>query len=179
MRHNLRDPASKTAATNDDTCLVKLGVNDSSVFVLDAIIGKYEFPQLLEIIKTLDADNPEAFFIEDTSNGIALLQVLQQETRLPVIACKVKGSKESRVDAVTRLFEAGKVYFPGEAPWLVTALEQLLKFPSGRHDDFVDALTLGLERTAQPEIWKRVADIFAEYNGDPTPDDERDEYFRE
>jgi predicted phage terminase large subunit-like protein len=154
---------------------VKLGVTDSAYYVLDAIIGRYEFPQLLSIVTTLDADDTaDAFYIEDTSNGIALLQVLQQETRLPVIACKVKGSKESRVDAVTRLFEAGKVYFPSEASWLVPALDQLLRFPSGKNDDFVDALTLGLERTAKPELWKMVADIFR----DPAEEVE-DEDFQE
>jgi predicted phage terminase large subunit-like protein len=178
------DPASKTGSTNDFTALVKLGVTDSAFYVLDAIIGRYEFPQLLQIVTTLDADNPEAFYIEDTSNGIALIQTLQQETRLPVIACKVKGSKESRVDAITRLFEAGKVYFPSEAPWLVTMLEQLLHFPAWKNDDCVDALTLALERTAQPELWKRVRDIFYGPNRDdeaePTEEElARDEAFRQ
>lgn len=168
------DPASKTGSANDFTALVKLGITDSAFYVLDAIIGRYEFPQLLQIVATLDTDNPEAFYIEDTSNGIALIQTLQQETRLPVIACKVKGSKESRVDAITRLFEAGKVYFPSEASWLVTALDQLLRFPSGKNDDFVDALTLALERTAAPPLWKRVADIFC----DPA-EEEDDEDFQE
>jgi len=43
----------------------------------------------------------------------------------------------------------GKVYFPKFAPWWGEAEAELLKFPSARHDDFVDALAhvgMGLGR---------------------------------
>ncbi len=52
----------------------------------------------------------------------------------------------------------GKVYIPSYAPWFAEARDQLMKFPYGAHDDFVDALAyigLGLAiqvkpRTARP-----------------------------
>ena len=131
--------------------------------------GRWTFPELLQVVTTIAVDKPEAIYIEDTSNGIAVIQTLQAESTLPVIACKVRGSKESRVDAVTRLFEAGMVYFPAEAPWLVGALEQIRKFPSGKRDDIVDALTLALERTAEAPFWKMFHSIFG---GDIAEDDE-------
>jgi hypothetical protein len=43
----------------------------------------------------------------------------------------------------------GKVYLPTYAPWYSEAYDQMLKFPYGAHDDFVDALAyvgLGLSK---------------------------------
>ena len=36
----------------------------------------------------------------------------------------------------------GKVRFPSFAPWFSDARDQMLKFPQGAHDDFVDAMSL-------------------------------------
>ena len=36
----------------------------------------------------------------------------------------------------------GRVFFPKEAPWTQKAIDELLKFPNTRHDDFVDAFDL-------------------------------------
>ena len=47
--------------------------------------------------------------------------------------------------------------------------EQILKFPSGKRDDIVDALTLALERTAEAPFWKTFHSIFG---GDIAEDDE-------
>lgn len=55
-----------------------------------------------------------------------------------------KGSKESRVEGITGTLEAGKVYLPKEAPWLLDFERELLSFPLGRHDDQVDAFVLAL-----------------------------------
>ena len=154
------DPAAKTATTNDETAVVELGVTDNAFLCFECAHWPMDVSGVLRVVTALAADKPEAIYIEDTSNGIAVIQTLQAESTLPVIACKVRGSKESRVDAVTRLFEARKVYFPAEAPWLVGALEQILKFPSGKRDDIVDALTLALERTAEVPIWLLVHRIF-------------------
>lgn len=40
----------------------------------------------------------------------------------------------------TARFEAAKVLFPKDAPWLADLLSELLAFPFGKHDDQVDAL---------------------------------------
>jgi hypothetical protein len=44
----------------------------------------------------------------------------------------------------------GKVYFPSFAPWWPDARDELLKFPYGTHDDFVDFLAwIGMGLTMQ------------------------------
>jgi len=50
--------------------------------------------------------------------------------------------KQTRAQAIRGRMAMGKVYFPKFAGWWSDAEQEILKFPSARHDDFVD--TLGL-----------------------------------
>jgi hypothetical protein len=48
--------------------------------------------------------------------------------------------KQSRAQSIRGRMAMGKVFFPRFAHWWTSAENELLKFPSARHDDFVDAL---------------------------------------
>ncbi|MCP4355660.1 MAG: phage terminase large subunit [Proteobacteria bacterium] len=48
--------------------------------------------------------------------------------------------KVTRATAIQGLMQMGMVRFPKFAPWWSKAENELLKFPNGTHDDFVDAL---------------------------------------
>ena len=61
---------------------------------------------------------------------------------------KPRQDKESRVNGVSALFEAGKVRLLKDAPWVPDFERELLEFPNSRNDDQVDALTQAL-------IWAR------------------------
>jgi hypothetical protein len=50
--------------------------------------------------------------------------------------------KQTRAQAIRGRMAMGKVFFPRFSPWWVDAEQEILKFPSARHDDFVDALGL-------------------------------------
>ncbi|MDR2567489.1 MAG: phage terminase large subunit [Bifidobacteriaceae bacterium] len=68
-----------------------------------------------------------------------------------------------RANALRGRMQQGKVYFPEEAPWRDELIRELLHFPSGQHDDQVDALAhsvrLTLTRSAprirDPQIKKQ------------------------
>jgi predicted phage terminase large subunit-like protein len=56
--------------------------------------------------------------------------------------------KQTRAQSIQGRMAMGKVYFPSFAPWWPEARDELLKFPHGAHDDFVDALAyIGLGLT--------------------------------
>jgi hypothetical protein len=64
-----------------------------------------------------------------------------------MIAERPEGSKLARAESVAPMFEAGRVLFPEQAtPWRDTLIEELASFPTGRHDDQVDALAYALRR---------------------------------
>lgn len=48
--------------------------------------------------------------------------------------------KQVKAQAIRGRMSMRKVRFPGFAPWWADALDELLKFPRARHDDFVDPL---------------------------------------
>lgn len=59
--------------------------------------------------------------------------------------------KQTRAQAIKARAAMGKVHFPAYAHWWPAARSELLKFPHGVHDDFVDALALiglGLSKQA-------------------------------
>ena len=60
-----------------------------------------------------------------------------------------------------------KVFFPKVSSWGQKAVDELLKFPNSRHDDFVDTVTQALRRfreggfIAHPEDYEDESDRFA------------------
>jgi predicted phage terminase large subunit-like protein len=88
-----------------------------------------------------------AILIEDKANGSAVIQMLSHEIPglLPV---NPQGGKIARAAAVSPLVEAGNIYLPHPdyAPWVNGFIEECVQFPSGAHDDQVDAMTQALLR---------------------------------
>lgn len=83
--------------------------------------------------------------VEDKANGPAIMDVLREEIAglKPV---NPTGSKEARARAVTPEIESGNVYLPhpAEEPWVLDLIAELRSFPTGAHDDQVDAMTQAL-----------------------------------
>jgi predicted phage terminase large subunit-like protein len=85
-----------------------------------------------------------AKLVEDKANGPAVIQSLQHEIT-GLIEVNPEGGKMSRAAAVSADVEAGNWYLPhpGIAPWVLDFLEECASFPSGAHDDQVDAWSQG------------------------------------
>ena len=104
--------------------------------------GKVEFPELKRRMRWLAFEyKPNQVLVKDQASGQSALQELRCETALPIIAVKVDRDKILRAQAVTPLFEAGKVFLPESAPWLNDYVEELTSFHTGIHDDAVDSTT--------------------------------------
>ncbi len=107
------DAAAKTGVRNDYSAIVTMGATDSAFYVLDVVRRRVEYPDLLRMAKAAyERHEPSRFFVEDTSNAVALIQQLRSESLLPIVPVKPVGSKESRVEAVSGTIEAGRVYLP-------------------------------------------------------------------
>jgi len=161
------DAAAKTGVSNDYSAIVKIGVTKNAFYVLDVWRDKVEFPALLRRVAALhdEGPKPSAVYVEDASNAVALIQALKLESHMPIVPVIAKGSKISRVEGITGILEAKKVYLPKEASWLLDFERELLSFDAGRFDDQVDAFTLAL---AQLTKRKMPANWFFEF-GNPDP----------
>ena len=87
----------------------------------------------------------DATLIEDTELGRALSQDLRRTGELYPLLQQARFDKLARLLAQAARFEAGQVHLPPEAPWLGAYVSELLAFPTGRHDDQVDATSQALK----------------------------------
>ena len=71
--------------------------------------------------------------------------MLERSVFCPILEVTPTHDKKTRAQAINGRMAQRMVYFPSFAPWWGEARDQLLKFPFGSHDDFVDMLAwLGL-----------------------------------
>jgi predicted phage terminase large subunit-like protein len=83
--------------------------------------------------------------VEDKANGPAIIDTLHDEIS-GIKAINPGVSKEARARSVTPEIESGNVYLPHpvESPWVLDFIAECRSFPTGAHDDQVDAMTQAL-----------------------------------
>jgi len=140
------DCAAKDGAQNSwSVCTTWLIVDRTDYYLLDVTRGRYEYPRFRQTALALaERFDPTAIIIEDASTGIALAQDLKEGGRSRIRPVPVDRDKATRLYVQTAKFEAGRVYFPRNAPYLADLEAELLSFPQGRHDDQVDSMTQAL-----------------------------------
>jgi predicted phage terminase large subunit-like protein len=69
----------------------------------------------------------------------------------PVVSERQSGSKETRAFAAAAMANIGNISML-KAPWNAALIEELSSFPSGRHDDQVDALALAFNMMHQSNL---------------------------
>lgn len=148
------DTAVKTGQENDYSAFLEAVVTDNrDVYVTDFSWERMEFPQLVASVKArYDRTRPRSVLIEDKSSGSSAIQVLQQQSGVPIVATTPETDKVSRARATTGWFSAGKVYFPRNHPKVAEFEAFLTGFPQLSHDDPVDTLTQLLKHViTQPD----------------------------
>ena len=144
------DTAFKKTETADYSVMMVIGMDENSdIHILDIIRDRYDFPELKRAAITLNAKwrgrGLRGFYVEDKASGQSLVQELRNQSGMAVIPVKVGTDKVSRLNAVLPLIEGGRVFIPNEAQWLDSFMDEAQSFPDGKHDDMIDALSMGLE----------------------------------
>ena len=148
------DTAFSKKETADYSAITTWGIfrpnEDSppSLILLDALRGRYEFPELKSIaLEQYNYWKPESVIIEAKASGTPLIQELRR-TGIPVIDF-VPGrgrDKHSRVNACSPVFASGMVYYPEGKQFALEVIEECASFPNGDHDDLVDSTTQAVLR---------------------------------
>jgi predicted phage terminase large subunit-like protein len=165
------DLAFKDTDQSDFVVIVTIGVKDGKAYVLDVIRGRYDFPSTVRAIQMAAEKWPQAGprYVEDKANGPAVISTLRGSVP-QLVAVEPHGGKLARAHAVAALVSNGQVLVPPReyAPWVDPFLAEVTSFPTGAHDDQVDALTQGL-RPLAPILRGYVAPT-------PVPDQARDKH---
>jgi predicted phage terminase large subunit-like protein len=92
---------------------------------------------------------PDNILIEKKATGAPLIYEFRAMGIPAMEFSPGKGQdKISRLNAVSDLIASGKVWVP-ETRWAEELVDEIASFPSGEHDDLVDATTLALARFRQ------------------------------
>jgi predicted phage terminase large subunit-like protein len=137
------DPAASERQTADFTAMTVVDLyTDGNVYVR-AIRNQRTSPKATaKTIRDLnEIYQPNVVGIEKGALGLVFRDLLEG---LPVTGLNPDKDKVRRLLAVSRFFEAGKVFLVKDIQNGQALREQLIEFPKGTHDDMVDALVYAI-----------------------------------
>jgi predicted phage terminase large subunit-like protein len=146
------DHAVSLEQDRDPTCMGLAGVDEkNNIWIMPDLVWRQ--------IETDDAVDAMLMYAKDKSRPILtwwaekghisksigpfLRKRMEEEEAYMSIDEKTPvKDKMTRAQAIHGRVSMGKVFFPEFAPWWLDAFEELLNFPNGTHDDFVDFIAL-------------------------------------
>ena len=143
------DTAFKEGEENDFSVCITIGVLPTGFYVLNLLKIKVDFPELEKTaIEMANIYSPNQILIEDKASGQSLIQSIKKRTRLPIKAVQVDRDKTARLYAISPFIEAGKYFLPENEQWVPEYIQNMITFPTAKHDDDVDATTQALVELA-------------------------------
>jgi predicted phage terminase large subunit-like protein len=144
------DHAVSLAANRDPSCMGVVGVDlDDNVWVLpDLIWRQLDAEQQVEgMLDLMQRHKPLLWTAERGHISLSLgpflrKRMAEEKTYISIDERVPSKDKQTRAQAIAGRWSMGKVYLPKFAPWYEDAIDQLLNFPNGAHDDLVDFLAL-------------------------------------
>ena len=180
------DLAIGTKEHNDFSVGLVAGIDRQlNLWLLDAYRGRWTSLEIVEnLFACYDRWRPAITGIERTHVEQAIGPLLTEQKRAQrKLAFRIEPLKPGRRDKRSRaapirgLMEMGRVYLPREKEWADDLVDELLKFPNGKHDDQVDAIAwLGqmiemynprpLVAAPKPKSWKDKLSKYVTNSGD-------------
>ena len=123
---------------------------EPNIILLNTYKKRVEYPELKrDVLAEYQQYEPDGVLIEKKASGAPLIYDLRA-MGVPVQEyTPSKGQdKIARLNSVSDIIASGKVWVP-ETRWAEELVDEIAEFPSGAHDDLVDATTLALMRFRQ------------------------------
>lgn len=143
------DTASKEKTHNDNTCFCCWAVTPGyNLCLVDIFRDKLATPYIIEAIKIMYAKWKASFvMIEEASSGIAIIQeatLTERGQGITVFPFVPHGTdKVARSHQAQIRMKGHQIFFPAsDDDTLQDTLNELLEFPDGAHDDFVDNISM-------------------------------------
>ena len=121
-----------------------------NIILLNTYKKRVEFPELKrDVLNEYNEYEPDSLIVEKKASGAPLIYDLRA-MGIPVQEYTPgKGQdKIARLNSVSDIIASGKVWVP-QTRWAEELVDEVAAFPSGEHDDLVDATTLALMRFRQ------------------------------
>lgn len=156
------DHAVNVKQRNDPSCFIKVGVDQqNNIYIIEVIWKKMKTDMAVEAMLTLATTGQKPLLwwaerghISGSIGPFLRKRMLETSRYINIIEVTPKADKEQRAQSIAARVAMGKVYFPRGQWWTEKAVDELMAFPNGTHDDFADALAyigLGLQSQFGPE----------------------------
>lgn len=150
------DHAVAVDQSADKTCLIPVGVDsEGTVWVLPDVWWRQANTEVVveAMLSIIRRHRPLAWFAErghiaKSIGPFLRRRMLEEGVYASVRDLPITADKQTRAQSIQGRMAMQKVRFPSFATWWLEARKQMLQFPHGPHDDFVDALAwigLGLD----------------------------------
>lgn len=155
------DHAVATGQRNDPSCFLKVGIDtDSNIYLLECVWRKMKADVAVEAMLTMMRGNKKPLLwwaekghISKSIGPFLRKRMLETNTYINIREVTPVADKAQRAQSIVARVAMGKVFFPKGASWTEKAINEMMAFPNGVHDDFCDALAwigLGLQSQFAP-----------------------------
>lgn len=127
---------------SDWTACMTAGLHQGRVYLLDLFRLRITTPDIIADVEAqFRAWHPHEICVEAVSGGLAIVQVLEQQTNLPITRLSPGGkSKVDRARGATVYLRNGRVLLRDGASWVPGLLAEVGQFPDVDNDDRVDVM---------------------------------------
>lgn len=152
------DHAVETKQRSDYTCLLRVGVDkQNNIYLLDCWWRKAKTDMVVDAMLELAKKKPrpliwwaEKGHISKSIGPFLRKRMADEQNYFNLVEVTPAGDKTQRAQSIVGRAAMGYLHFPKGKPWVEKAINELLAFPNGLHDDFVDALSyIGLGLNSQ------------------------------
>lgn len=155
------DHAVSTKQDRDYTVLGCVGVDEEdTIWVLPGLVkDRMQTDRTVEeILMQMKLHQPvywwmESEMISKSFGPFLQKRMIEDDVYVPIDEVTVSKDKATRARAIQGRMAMKKVRFPRFAPWWQEAKQELLRFPNGANDDFVDFMShvgMGLVKQLRP-----------------------------
>ncbi|WP_162238799.1 phage terminase large subunit [Brevundimonas sp. Leaf363] len=136
------DPGVSSAPSGDPTAMTIWGVRGLNVYLLHAERGNWTHAQQVKKVQAYRSQC-HCVLIERSHSGIVLSEGLNEAAPEPnnLMGFTPKLDKYVRAEAAAFAMEKGRIHLPHAAPWLPEFEKEIVVFPHGANDDYVDSMS--------------------------------------
>lgn len=144
------DHAISQAQFADKSAFIVFGVDDEdNIWIMpDSILTRISADQAVDVMLNLIKKYRPVFWwaerghISRAIGPFLRKRMVEESVYASIVEVTPQQDKQARAASIKGRMAQGKVRFPAWAPWYQEVKNQILTFPAGAHDDFVDALSL-------------------------------------
>ncbi|MBK8466189.1 MAG: phage terminase large subunit [Chloracidobacterium sp.] len=143
------DLAISTKTSADYTASFRCAYdNNGNLYIADGFRSRIDYPeQRRYIVARMNEELDTEHGIESAMHGKAVVQELRTDWNVRQFAFRevsVAGDKLTRALTWLNLAEEGKLFLV-RGPWIDAFIDEIVRFPTGRHDDQIDAVSVAVQ----------------------------------